>query len=44
VHQGQDYIFVINGKAIVVTLLTTPDQVATVEPQFAAFLNSLKFQ
>jgi len=28
----------------VVTLLTTPDQVATVEPQFAQFLNSLKFQ
>jgi protease PrsW len=44
VHQGLDYIFVINGKALVVTLLTTPDQAATVEPQFAAFLNSLKFQ
>lgn len=43
VHQGIDYIFLINGKAIVVTLLTTPDQVATVEPQFARFLNSLKF-
>jgi RsiW-degrading membrane proteinase PrsW (M82 family) len=44
VHQGIDYIFVINGKAVVVTLLTTPDQVATVEPQFAQFLNSLNFQ
>ena len=44
VHQGIDYIFVINGKALVVTLLTTPDQVATVQPQFATFLNSLKFQ
>ena len=44
VHQGLDYIFVINGKAMVVTLLTTADQLATVQPQFAAFLNSLKFQ
>jgi len=44
VHQGLDYIFVINGKAMVVTLLTTSDQLATVQPQFAAFLNSLKFQ
>ena len=44
VHQGVDYIFVINGKALVVTLLTTPDQVAAAQPQFAAFLNSLKFQ
>jgi hypothetical protein len=44
VRQGIDYIFVINGKAIVVTLLSTPDQLATVQPQFAAFLNNLKFQ
>jgi RsiW-degrading membrane proteinase PrsW (M82 family) len=44
VHQGIDYIFITNGKALVVTLLTTPDQVATVEPQFARFLNSLTFQ
>lgn len=44
VHQGVDYIFVNNGKAWVVTLVTTPDQIATVEPQFANFLNSLKFQ
>src|SRR5205823_10225747 len=33
VHEGIDYIFVVNGKAMVVTLLTTPDQAATVEPQ-----------
>ncbi len=44
VHQGADYIFVLSGKAVVVTMITTPDQVATVEPQFAQFLNSLKFQ
>ncbi len=44
VYQGVDYIFVSNGKVVVVTLLTTPDQLATVEPQFARFLNSLKFQ
>jgi RsiW-degrading membrane proteinase PrsW (M82 family) len=44
VRQGVDYIFVNNGKAWVVTLLTTPDQIATVQPQFANFLNSLKFQ
>jgi RsiW-degrading membrane proteinase PrsW (M82 family) len=44
VHQGVDYIFVANGKAVVVTMLTTPDQVATVEPLFARFLNSVNFQ
>jgi RsiW-degrading membrane proteinase PrsW (M82 family) len=44
VHQGTDYIIINNGKAFVVTLLTTPDQLATVQPEFAAFLNSLKFQ
>ena len=44
VRQGVDYIIVINGKSWVVTLVTTPDQIATVEPQFAKFLNSLKFQ
>jgi RsiW-degrading membrane proteinase PrsW (M82 family) len=44
VHQGVDYIFVNNGKVVVVTLLTTPDQLASIEPQFARFLNSLNFQ
>jgi len=44
VHEGIDYIFVENGHAVVVTLLTTPDGLAEVEPQFARFLNSLQFQ
>jgi hypothetical protein len=43
VHEGVDYIFVENGRAVVVTLLTTPDDLADIEPQFARFLNSLKF-
>ncbi|MCC7360392.1 MAG: PrsW family intramembrane metalloprotease [Anaerolineales bacterium] len=43
VQQGVDYIFVENGRAVVVTMLTTPDYLADVEPQFARFLNSLKF-
>jgi hypothetical protein len=43
VHQGRDYIFLDNGRAVVVTLLTTPDDEATIEPVFAQFLNSLKF-
>jgi len=44
VKQGLDYIFVENGRATVVTLLTTPDDLADVEPLFAQFLNSLSFQ
>lgn len=43
VHEGLDYVFVENGRAVVVTLLTTPDELANVEPEFARFLNSLKF-
>jgi protease PrsW len=43
VREGVDYIFVENGRAVVVTLLTTPDDLAEVEPQFARFLNGLKF-
>jgi RsiW-degrading membrane proteinase PrsW (M82 family) len=42
-REGIDYIFVENGRAVVVTLLTTPDELANVEPQFARFLNSLQF-
>ncbi len=43
VHQGLDYIFVENGTPYVVTMLTTPDEQADVEPLFARFLNSLSF-
>ena len=43
VLQGLDYIFVENGQPYVVTLITTPDEQAEVEPLFARFLNSLSF-
>jgi hypothetical protein len=43
VQQGLDYIFVENGQPYVVTMLTTPDEQADVEPLFARFLNSLSF-
>jgi RsiW-degrading membrane proteinase PrsW (M82 family) len=43
VHQGADYIIVENGRAVVVSLLTTPEDEAAIEPIFAQFLNSLKF-
>ncbi len=42
-HEGLDYIFVENGQAYVVTMVTTPDEQAEVEPLFARFLNSLSF-
>jgi RsiW-degrading membrane proteinase PrsW (M82 family) len=42
-REGIDYIFVEGGRAVVVTLLTSPDEIANVEPQFARFLNSLQF-
>ena len=41
VLQGRDYIFIESGRAVIVTLLTTPADLASVEPQFARFLNSL---
>jgi RsiW-degrading membrane proteinase PrsW (M82 family) len=43
VQEGIDYIFVEDGQAIVVTMLTTPNDLAEVEPIFARFLNSLQF-
>jgi hypothetical protein len=43
VREGIDYIFVEAGRAVVVTLLTSPDEIASVEPQFARFLNNLQF-
>lgn len=43
VRQGLDYIFAEGNRAIVVTLLTTPEDLASVEPLFARFLNSLTF-
>ncbi|HLE30147.1 MAG TPA: PrsW family glutamic-type intramembrane protease [Anaerolineales bacterium] len=44
VREGADYIFTNGSRAIVVTLLTSPDDVEEVEPLFARFLNSLLFQ
>jgi RsiW-degrading membrane proteinase PrsW (M82 family) len=43
VREGIDYIFVEDGRAVVVTLLTSPEELANVEPQFASFLNGLQF-
>jgi RsiW-degrading membrane proteinase PrsW (M82 family) len=43
VVEGIDYIFANSGKPVVVTLLSSPDQLGSVQPQFATFLNSLKF-
>jgi RsiW-degrading membrane proteinase PrsW (M82 family) len=42
-REGVDYIFVEGGRAVVVTLLASPDELANVEPQFARFLNGLQF-
>jgi RsiW-degrading membrane proteinase PrsW (M82 family) len=43
VREGLDYIFAEGGQTVVVTLLTTPDDRASVEPLFARFLNHLSF-
>lgn len=43
VYEGADYIFVEGGKAVIVTLLASPDDIAEVEPLFARFLNELSF-
>ena len=43
VRQGLDYIFVDDGRAVIVTLLTTPEDQASVESYFARLLNSLEF-
>jgi hypothetical protein len=43
VQEGIDYLFVEDGQAIIITMLSTPDDVAEVEPLFARFLNGLQF-
>jgi RsiW-degrading membrane proteinase PrsW (M82 family) len=43
VRQGRDYVFIKNGQAVVVTLLTTPEDLAAAEPLFKVFLESIKF-
>lgn len=41
--EGQDYIFVQDGRAIIATLQTSPDDLATVAPLFQRFVKSLSF-
>ena len=43
VQEGIDYLFVEDGQAIIITMLSTPDDLAEVEPLFARFLNGLQF-
>jgi RsiW-degrading membrane proteinase PrsW (M82 family) len=43
VTQGVDYIFVTGNKAVIVTLLATPETVGEVQPSFDAFVRSLSF-
>ena len=40
---GMDYIVVDGGQAVVVTMLTTPDDQASEEPLFISFVNRLTF-
>lgn len=41
--EGQDYIFIRDGRAIVVTMQTSADDLAAVEPLFQRFVKSLSF-
>jgi hypothetical protein len=43
VIQGTDYIFVTGNKAVIVTLLATPETVGDVQPSFDSFVHSLSF-
>jgi RsiW-degrading membrane proteinase PrsW (M82 family) len=43
VTQGTDYIFMQGNRAIIVTMLASPDTVGDVEPLFDNFVNSLSF-
>jgi len=44
VLEGIDYIVIADGgRAVIITLLTTPEDLPNVEPLFARFLNSLSF-
>lgn len=42
-HEGIDYIIIKGDRAIIVTLLANPDNLADIEPLFARFLNGLLF-
>ncbi len=41
VIQGTDYIFMMDNRAVVVTLLSTPEGIGDVDPVFTGFVNSL---
>ena len=43
VLEGEDYIVMEGNRAIVITMLTTPDDVPEVEPMFQEFVNRLTF-
>jgi RsiW-degrading membrane proteinase PrsW (M82 family) len=43
VIQGTDYIFMQGDRAVIVTMLATPDTVGEVEPLFTNFVNGLSF-
>jgi RsiW-degrading membrane proteinase PrsW (M82 family) len=43
VVQGVDYIFITGNKAVIVTLLATPETVGDVQPSFDSFVHSLSF-
>lgn len=42
-HQGIDYIIIKGDRAIIITLLASPDTLSDIEPLFARFLNGLLF-
>jgi len=42
-REGADYIIVEGGRAIIISLFTTPEDLPSVEPLFARFLNGLSF-
>ena len=43
VTQGTDYIWMQGNRAVVATMLATPDTVGEIEPMFTSFVNSLSF-
>ncbi|HEY3291570.1 MAG TPA: PrsW family glutamic-type intramembrane protease, partial [Anaerolineae bacterium] len=44
VIQGSDYIFMMDTRAVIVTLVSTPEGIGEVDPLFTGFVNSLSFQ
>jgi RsiW-degrading membrane proteinase PrsW (M82 family) len=44
VIQGTDYIFMMDNRAVIVTLLSTPESIGDVDPAFTGFVNSLSFK